>query len=92
MNEFNLELDTEKFDVVRRKLSFDKNNDLNPEQVIQLLVDEAYSKCLPKKRVRVGMDDIMNEVQKGTSTNEVAKKLNISMSTVFRAKKLSKLQ
>ena len=90
MSEFNLEVDTEKFNVVRRKLSFDCNQDLTSEEVINILIDNAYKVSQPKKRNRVDMNLILKEVENGASVRQVAEKFDISWSTVFRAKKLAK--
>jgi hypothetical protein len=90
MSEFNLEVDTEKFNVVRRKLSFDCNQDLTSEEVINILIDNAYKVSQPKKRNRVDMNLILKEVDNGASVRQVAEKFDISWSTVFRAKKLAK--
>ena len=90
MSEFNLEVDTEKFNVVRRKLSFDCNQDLTSDEVINILIDNAYKVSQPKKRNRVDVDLILKEVDNGASVRQVAEKFDISWSTVFRAKKLAK--
>lgn len=90
MSEFNLEVNTEKFNAIRRKLSFDCNQDLTNEEVLNYLIENAYKNSVPKKRNRVSMETIIEQVQNGMSTAEVAKNLNVSMSTVFRAKRLAK--
>jgi hypothetical protein len=96
MSEFNLakeinaRIDTEKFNVVRRKLSFDCNQDLTSDEVINILIDNAYKVSQPKKRNRVDMNLILKEVDNGASVRQVAEKFDISWSTVFRAKKLAK--
>lgn len=90
MSEFNLQVNTEKFNAIRRKLSFDCNQDLTNEEVLNYLIENAYNNSVPKKRNRVSMNTIIEQVQNGMSTAEVAKNLNVSMSTVFRAKRLAK--
>ena len=70
MSEFNLEVDTEKFNVVRRKLSFDCNQDLTSEEVINILIDNAYKVSQPKKRNRVDMNLILKEVE-NVATNMI---------------------
>jgi hypothetical protein len=49
MSDFNLEVDSEKFNVVRRKLSFDCNQDLSNEEVVNILIDNAYKNSKPKQ-------------------------------------------
>lgn len=96
MSEFNLakeisaKIDAEKFNVVRRKLSFDCNQDLNSEEVINILIDNAYKNSKPKQRVRVNRDIIIQEAENGLSVRQIAEKYDVSWSTIFRAKKLGK--
>jgi hypothetical protein len=90
MSDLNLEIDTEKFNAVRRKLSYDCNQDLSAEDVFNILIDNAYKVSQPKKRNRVDINLIIKEVENGASVRQVAEKFDISWSTVFRAKKLAK--
>jgi len=90
MSDFNLEVDTEKFNVVRRKLSFDCNQDLSNEEVVNILIDNAYKNSKPKQRVRVNRDIIVQEAENGLSVRQIAEKYDVSWSTIFRAKKLGK--
>jgi DNA-binding NarL/FixJ family response regulator len=87
---FDLEIDTGKFDTVRRKLSLDKNKDLSSAEVITILIDNAYKNAIPKKRNRVGVTVVKQAVEQGLSVSQICEKYDISMSTVFRLKKLAK--
>jgi len=87
---FDFEIDTEKFDTIRRKYSLDKNKDLSNGEVIDILIDNAYKNAIPKKRNRVGVDVVKQAVNDGLSVSQICEKYDISMSTVFRLKKLSK--
>ena len=87
---FDLEIDTEKFDTIRRKLSLDKNKDLSNGEVINILIDTAYKNAIPKKRKRVGVSIVKQAVDEGLSVSQICEKYDISMSTVFRLKKLSR--
>ena len=88
MSDFNLEVDSEKFNVVRRKLSFDCNQDLSNEEVVNILIDNAYKNSKPKQRVRVNRDIIVQEAENGLSVRQIAEKYDVSWSTIFRAKNL----
>ncbi len=88
--EFDLHIDTEQFDTIRRKLSLDKNKDLSGAEVINILIDNAYKNAIPKKRNRVGVNVVKQAVNEGLSVSQICEKYDISMSTVFRLKKLSK--
>jgi len=87
---FDLEIDTEKFDTIRSKYSLDKNKDLSNGEVINILIDNAYKNAIPKKRNRVGVDVVKQAVNDGLSVSQICEKYDISMSTVFRLKKLSR--
>jgi hypothetical protein len=87
---FDLEIDTDKFDTIRRKYSLDKNKDLSNGEVISILIDNAYKNAIPKKRNRVGVDVVKQAVNDGLSVSQICEKYDISMSTVFRLKKLSR--
>ena len=87
---FDLEIDTDKFDTIRRKYSLDKNKDLSNGEVISILIDNAYKNAIPKKRNRVGVDVVKQAVNDGLSVSQICEKYDISMSTVFRLKKLAR--
>ena len=88
--EFDLHIDTEKFDTIRRKFSLDKNKDLSNGEVINILIDNAYKNAIPKKRNRVGVDVVKQAVNDGLSVSQICEKYDISMSTVFRLKKIAR--
>jgi TusA-related sulfurtransferase len=87
---FDLEIDTDKFDTIRRKFSLDKNKDLSNGEVISILIDNAYKNAIPKKRNRVGVNVVKQAVDEGLSVSQICEKYDISMSTVFRLKKLAR--
>jgi hypothetical protein len=87
---FDLEIDTDKFDTIRRKYSLDKNKDLSNGEVISILIDNAYKNAIPKKRNRVGVNVVKQAVDEGLSVSQICEKYDISMSTVFRLKKLAR--
>ena len=87
---FDFEIDTEKFDTIRRKYSLDKNKDLSNGEVIDILIDNAYKNAIPKKRNRIGVDVVKQAVNEGLSVSQICEKYDISMSTVFRLKKIAR--
>ncbi len=87
---FALKIDTEKFDTIRRKYSLDKNKDLSNDEVFNILINDAYKNATPKKRNRVGVDVVKQAVNDGLSVSQICEKYDISMSTVFRLKKIAR--
>jgi hypothetical protein len=93
MNKISLLIDSDKLDVIRRKMSFELNQDLTNDEVIEFVIDNVYNsfhKSVPKPRHDVSRKSIVEEINIGSTSGQAMKKLGISRSTFFRYKALEK--
>jgi len=89
MNKISLSVNADKLDVIRRKMSFELNQDLTNDEVIELVIDNVYNsfhKAVPKPRHDVNRKTIVEEINNGSTSGQAMKKLGISRSTFFRYK------
>jgi len=92
MNKINVEIDADKLNAIRRKLSFQENRDLTNQETVDLMVESAYKGSVPKTgkpgrpRYVTGQHEVKKLIQSGATSTEAMKKLGVSRSTFFRHK------
>jgi DNA-binding NarL/FixJ family response regulator len=92
MNKITVEIDADKLNAIRRKFSFQHNKDFTANDVIDWIIHKelAGTRAIPKKPrqtfVYVNTNEVLKELQKGTTGQAISDKLGCSLSTVWRHK------
>jgi len=74
------EVDIDKLNTVRRKMSFDDNHDFTQDEIIKKLIDKAFAKAIDNRQKNVVMSDDKSKLQKIRRylSNEYNKDLTLS--------------
>lgn len=89
MNKITVEIDAEKLNAIRRKLSFQNNLDLTNQETLDLIIDSYSKNAVPKERRPVynsGQQEVRKLIQNGSTSREALRTLGCSRSTFFRIK------
>lgn len=98
MNKINVEIDADKLNAIRRKLSFQENRDLTNQETVDFMVESAYKGSVPKTgkpgrpRYVTGQHEVKKLIQSGATSTEALENLGCSRSTFFRIKAKEKLK